>query len=49
VANTEAITALVEIVNRKFNKHCSDIKEVIRYLRQDQPANLLQGDEEEKY
>jgi hypothetical protein len=49
VANTEAIKALVEIINRKFGKDCTDIKEVIRYLTQDQPANLLQGDGEEKY
>ncbi len=48
VANTEAKKALVEIVNRKFNKDCTDIKEVIRYLTQDQPANLLQGEGEEK-
>ena len=49
VANTEAIKALVEIVNRKFDKDCTDIKEAIRYLTQDQPANLLQGDGEERY
>jgi hypothetical protein len=48
VANTEAIKALVEIVNRKFNKDWTDITEAIRYLAQDQPANLLQGEEEEK-
>ncbi len=49
VANTEAIKALVEIVNRKFDKDSTDIKEAIRYLTQDQPANLLQGDGEERY
>ncbi len=46
VANTEAIKVLVEIVNRKFDKDCTDIKEAIRYRTQDQPANLLQGDRE---
>ncbi len=40
---------LVKIVNRKFDKDCTDIKEAIRYLTQDQPANSLQGDGEEKY
>jgi hypothetical protein len=49
VANTEAIKALVVIVNRKFDKDCTDIEEAIRYLTQDQSANLLQGDGEEKY
>jgi hypothetical protein len=48
VTNTEAIKGLVEIVNRKFDKDCTDIKEAIRYLTQDQPANLLQGEGEEK-
>ncbi len=48
VANTELIKALVEIVKRKFDKDCTDIKEAIRYLTQDQPANLLQGEGEEK-
>jgi hypothetical protein len=48
VANTEAIKVLVEIVNRKFDKDCTDIKEAIRYVTQDQPANLLQGEGEEK-
>ncbi len=49
MAITEAIKALVEIVNRKFDKNCTDIGEAIRYLTQDQPANLLQDDGEEKY
>ncbi len=48
VANTEAIKVLVEIMNRTFNKDCTDIKEAIRYLTQDQPANSLQGEGEEK-
>jgi hypothetical protein len=38
----------VEILNRKFDKDCTDIKEAIRYLTQDQPANLLQGEGKEK-
>jgi hypothetical protein len=48
VAKTEAIKALAEIVNRKFDKYSTDIKEAIRYLTQDQLANLLQGEGEEK-
>ncbi len=46
LVNTEAIMALVEIMNRKFKRECINLKEAIKYLTQAQTAKLFECEEQ---